>query len=64
MDCPRILTREQIISYLKAGRTLNIDRCDAPELKDVLELQRQGLVTTRLIEIDDQSSVLKVKWKD
>jgi hypothetical protein len=62
MDCPRVLTKEQLIAGLKAGRTVNVDRRDAPELQDLLELERQGLVTSRLVQIDEQSSVLKFKW--
>jgi hypothetical protein len=63
MNCPRMLSREQIIVGLQAGRTLNVDRRDAPELVDLLELERQGLVQSRLVEIDEQSSVLKFWWK-
>lgn len=45
MTCPRNFTREEIIAGLKAGRTLVVDRRDAPELADLLELEEQGLVT-------------------
>jgi hypothetical protein len=62
-DCPRVLTREQIIAGLKAGRKLNVDRRDAPELADLRELEREGLVESRLIVIDEQSSVLRFWWK-
>lgn len=62
MSCPRILSKEQIIEGLKAGRVLCIDRKDAPELEDLLELQAQGLVESRLIQIDEQASVLKFRW--
>ena len=62
-SCPRNLTKEQIIEGLKAGRTLCVDRRDAPELKDLLDLERQGLVMGVLVEIDDQSSILKYRWK-
>jgi hypothetical protein len=62
MTCPRNFTKEQIIEGLKAGRTLNMDRRDAPELADLLELERQGLVTQQLVIIDDQSSVIKWRW--
>lgn len=61
--CPRILTKEQIIEGLKEGKTLCVDRIDAPELEDLLELDRQGLVEKKLVEIDEQSSVLKFRWK-
>jgi len=61
-DCPRMISKDQIIAGLKAGRTLCIDRRDAPELQDLLELQEQGLVTSELVNIDDQSSVAKFRW--
>jgi hypothetical protein len=61
-DCPRVFTRDQLITRLKAGKTMCVDRRDAPELQDLLELQEQGLVASRLVEIDEQSSVLKFHW--
>lgn len=64
MDCPRNFTKEQIIAGLKAGRTLVVDRRDAPELPDLLELEREGLVESHLVEFDEQSSALKFKWKN
>lgn len=63
MNCPRVLTREQMIAGLKAGRTLNVDRKDAPELPELLQMEREGLVESRLVEIDEQSSVLKFRWR-
>lgn len=63
-DCPRNRTRNQMIFGLKAGRTLCVDRRDAPELLELLEMQEQGLVESRLLEIDEQSSVLKFRWKE
>ena len=59
--CRRNFTKEQIIEGLKAGRTFNVDRSDAPELEDLRELERQGLVTSKLKEIDDQSSVSEIQ---
>jgi hypothetical protein len=61
-DCPRVLSKEQIIAGLKAGRTLCVDRRDTPELADLKELEQQGLVSSQFIEIDEQSSVLKFRW--
>lgn len=61
-ECRRNLSREQIIAGLRAGRTLNVDRRDAPELADLRELERHGLVKSRLVEIDDQSSLLEFRW--
>lgn len=61
-DCPRVFSKDEIIAGLKAGRTFNVDRRDAPELPDLRDLERQGLVKSRLIVIDEQSSVLKFTW--
>lgn len=58
------MTREEIIAGLKAGRTLNIDRRDSPAIPIVEALEAEGLVIARLVELDDQSSVLKVRWKE
>ena len=63
MNCPRNFTKEQMIAGLKARRTLNVDRKDAPELEELLELEKQGLIESRFVEIDEQSSVLKFRWK-
>jgi len=62
-QCPRNFTKEQIIAGLKAGRTLMMDRKDAPEYADLLELQEQGLVTSELVVFDEQSSALRWRWK-
>ena len=63
-ECPRILSRADIIAGLKAGRTLVIDRRDAPELQDLLELEREGKVTQELVQFDEQSSGIKWRWRD
>jgi hypothetical protein len=63
MTCRRNLTKDQIIAGLKAGRTLVMDRRDAPEFEDLLDLERQGLVTQQFVEIDDQSSAIKWRWR-
>lgn len=62
MTCPRNLTKEQIIAGLQSGKTLIMDRRDAPEFVDLLELERQGLVTQEFVEIDEQSSCIKWRW--
>lgn len=62
--CPRKLSREEIIEGLKSGRALMVDRKDAPELLDLTDLEREGLVTSQLIEIDEQSSVRRFVWKN
>lgn len=64
MTCKRNMTKEQIIDGLKAGMVLNVDRRDAPELEDLFELERQGLVIQEFIQIDEQSSVVKWRWKN
>ena len=62
MTCKRNFTKEQLIAGLKAGRTLVMDRCDAPELDDLLELEKQGLVTQEFVVFDEQSSAIKWQW--
>jgi hypothetical protein len=63
MTCRRNFSKEQIIAGLKNGRTLCIDRKDAPELEDLLELQKEGLVTSTLVIVSEQLTVWKFKWK-
>jgi hypothetical protein len=63
MTCPRNFSKAAIIAGLQAGRTLVVDRKDAPELEDLRELEREGLVASELVEIDDQSSALRWRWK-
>ena len=63
MDCPRNFTKEQIITSLKSGRVLIMDRIDAPELEDLQELENQGLVTSTFAYAGSQGSVLKWNWK-
>lgn len=63
--CPRVATLDEMIAGLKAGRTLCVDRRDAPELPELLELERKGLVTSELVEnYEEQYSVLKFRWKN
>lgn len=62
MSCPRVISREAIIKGLKKGRTLIIDRKDAPELQDLLELEREGLVKGELVQFNDQSSGIRWRW--
>jgi len=39
-----------------------VDRRDAPELEDLLALEAEGLVTSKLITFDEHSSALKFTW--
>lgn len=61
--CPRVMTKEQIIAGLRAGKVLCVDRRDAPELEDLFDLEKQGLVEQEFVVIDEQSSVVKWRWK-
>jgi len=56
------MTREEIITGLKAGRTLVIDRRDAPEWPLLMEMEREGLVTSEFVQYDEQSSAMKYRW--
>ena len=56
------MTRDEIVAGLRQGRVLVIDRRDSPALPIVMELQDEGLVTTELVQYDEQSSGLRVKW--
>jgi hypothetical protein len=57
------MTRDEIITGLKAGRTLVVDRKDAPVLPLLLEMEREGLVESTLVVYDEQSSALKFRWR-
>lgn len=63
MSCPRNFTRDQIITGLKSGKTLVMDRRDAPEFADLLDLERQGLVTQHPVDIDEQASAVRWRWR-
>lgn len=63
MPCKRNFTLDQMINGLKSGMTLVVDRIDAPELPELQELERQGIVTSEFVEYDEQSSALKFRWK-
>lgn len=62
-DCPRNFSTTEMLEGLRAGRTLCVDRSDAPELEELLEWERRGLITSELVQIDEQSSVLKFRWR-
>jgi hypothetical protein len=54
-DCPRVMTKEQMESGLKAVRSLFVDRKDAPELPELREWERLGFVASELQEFDQYS---------
>lgn len=56
--------RNEILRGLRAGRVLNITRRDSHALPIVMAMQTDGLVTTELVQIDEQSSVLQVRIRD
>jgi len=62
MDLPRNFSKEEIIEGLKAGRTLVVDRKDCPELRDLIELEAQGLVTSDLRTMEYQYSRVEFTW--
>lgn len=63
-NCNRNFSRAEMMTGLKAGRTLCVDRTDAPELRELLDLEEQGLVSSRVVEIDEQSTILQFNWKE
>ena len=62
-ECRRNFSKDELIAGLKAGRTLVMDRRDAPEFADLLDLEMQGLVEQQFVEFDEQSSAVKWRWK-
>lgn len=53
------MTRQQAMVGFKAGRTLVIDRRDAPLLPWLLRQVDAGVLTMEFIEYDEQSSAMK-----
>lgn len=58
------MTREEILEGLKQGRTLVIDRRDAPALPICLALESEGLATQEFVQYDEQSSAVKFRASD
>jgi len=56
------MTREEIVEGLKAGHTLCVVRKDVPEAPIISDLIREGLVTTEIVQMEEQSSMMKVRW--
>lgn len=63
-SCPRRFTTLQIIQGLKGGKVFVVDRRDAPELIDLFALEELGLVEQQFVEIDEQSSAVRWRWKE
>jgi len=55
------MEKEEIIRGLKAGRVLNCDRRDEPLLPWLLE--HPNVENSGVIQLDEQSSVIKFWWK-
>ena len=58
------MKKEEIVEGLKSGRRLICDRKDAKELPMLLEMEEQGLIKSRLLEYDEQSSALEFRWAE
>ena len=56
------MTKEEVLSGLKAGRRLRCDRKDEPLLPWLLELCEKGELNARFIEHDEQSSCIEFTW--
>lgn len=63
-NCRRNLTTLQIIQGLKGGKVLVVDRRDAPELEDLFALEELGLVEQQFVVLDEQSSIIRWRWKE
>jgi hypothetical protein len=55
------MTRDEILEGLRAGRTLVVDRRDAPALPIALGLVEEGLAVSEFVQYDEQSSALKFR---
>lgn len=55
-------TLEDCLDGLRKGRRLICDRRDAPLLPALLKLVDDGLLTSNLVDVDDQSSYLEFRW--
>ena len=55
------MTKEEVLKGLKAGRTLCCDRKDEPLLPWLLD--HPNIENSGIIQVDDQSSVIKFWWK-
>lgn len=56
------MREQEILEGLQSGRTLNVQRKDDPNLPFILKLQEEGKVTIKIVQLEEQSSVMKVKW--
>ena len=54
---------EEAITGLIAGRVLCFDRKDNPLLPDMYNLESIGLVSSEIVQVDEQGSVIKFRWE-
>lgn len=54
-NCPRNFTRERLINGLQAGRLFYVDSFDTVELAELMQMEHQGLVKMRRVELEVQS---------
>lgn len=54
--------KEELLEGFQAGRTLIVQRKDDPNLPFLRQLEREGKVTSELVQIDEQTSKLKFRW--
>ncbi len=54
--------QEEILAGLKSGRTLIVQRKDDPNLPFLMELHSQGLINMEMVDIDSQSSCMRITW--
>ncbi len=58
------MTRDELLVGFRSGRTLIVDRKDAPALPLLLEMEREGLIVSELVQYDEQSSALRFSMRE
>ena len=58
------MTRDELLRGFCAGRKLIVDRKDAPVLPLLLEMEREGLIVSELVQYDEQSSALRFSMRE
>jgi len=53
--------RAGFLAGFKAGKVFRVYRKDVPELEILSEMQSEGLITSELVQYDEQGSYLKFK---
>lgn len=55
------MTEEEIMAGLNAGRVLCVDRRDYPELPLLMQMAREGKISSEFKQVDEQYSVMKFR---